>query len=103
MVAQNIIIIIGNAAPPRRNDARCITKQADGALHFEGLCFCLPTGLLRFVDFGNLRMDGGVIMENGKRTLEVRWHGRGGQGAKAHQLRYAQVLFEEGSKHVRHS
>jgi 2-oxoacid:acceptor oxidoreductase gamma subunit (pyruvate/2-ketoisovalerate family) len=45
-------------------------------------------------------MDGGVIMENGKkRTLEVRWHGRGGQGAKSASAILAEVLFEEG-KHV---
>ena len=45
-------------------------------------------------------MDGGVIMENRKkRTLEVRWHGRGGQGAKSASAILAEVLFEEG-KHV---
>ncbi len=42
-------------------------------------------------------MDGGIIMENGnKRTLEVRWHGRGGQGAKSASAILAEVLFEEG-------
>ena len=45
-------------------------------------------------------MEGGVIMENRKkRTLEVRWHGRGGQGAKSASAILAEVLFEEG-KHV---
>ncbi|NLX84595.1 MAG: pyruvate synthase [Synergistaceae bacterium] len=39
-------------------------------------------------------------MENEKkRTLEVRWHGRGGQGAKSASAILAEVLFEEG-KHV---
>ena len=52
MMAQNIIIIIINAAPPRRNGAqRCITKRTDGALHFEGLHFFVFRQDLRFVDF----------------------------------------------------
>ena len=33
------------------------------------------------------------------KTLEVRWHGRGGQGAKSASAILAEVLFEEG-KHV---
>lgn len=33
------------------------------------------------------------------RTVEVRWHGRGGQGAKSASAILAEVLFEEG-KHV---
>jgi pyruvate ferredoxin oxidoreductase gamma subunit len=32
-------------------------------------------------------------------TIEVRWHGRGGQGAKSASAILAEVLFEEG-KHV---
>lgn len=39
-------------------------------------------------------------MQNKKnRTIEVRWHGRGGQGAKSASAILAEVLFEEG-KHV---
>lgn len=39
-------------------------------------------------------------MENrNKKTLEVRWHGRGGQGAKSASAILAEVLFGEG-KHV---
>ena len=33
------------------------------------------------------------------RTVEVRWHGRGGQGAKSASAILAEVLFENG-KHV---
>ncbi len=34
-----------------------------------------------------------------QKTVEVRWHGRGGQGAKSASAILAEVLFEEG-KHV---
>ena len=37
-------------------------------------------------------------MENEKkRTLEVRWHGRGGQGAKSASAILAEVLLKKGS------
>lgn len=36
---------------------------------------------------------------NKDNTIEVRWHGRGGQGAKSASVILAEVLFEEG-KHV---
>jgi len=38
-------------------------------------------------------------MTSKTKTLEVRWHGRGGQGAKSASAILAEVLFEEG-KHV---
>lgn len=45
-------------------------------------------------------MDGGIAMQSEKsRTIEVRWHGRGGQGAKSASAILAEVLFE-GGKHV---
>ena len=38
-------------------------------------------------------------MENGKKTVEIRWHGRGGQGAKTACLLLADAAFSSG-KHV---
>ena len=35
-------------------------------------------------------------MANANRTIEVRWHGRGGQGAKSASAILAEVLFEGG-------
>ena len=31
-----------------------------------------------------------------QKTVEVRWHGRGGQGAKSASAILAEVLFDEG-------
>ena len=43
---------------------------------------------------------GGIEMRNDKgKTIEVRWHGRGGQGAKSASAILAEVLFE-GGKYV---
>jgi pyruvate ferredoxin oxidoreductase gamma subunit len=41
-------------------------------------------------------IDGGTIVKN---TVEIRWHGRGGQGAKTAALLLADVCFKNG-KHV---
>jgi pyruvate ferredoxin oxidoreductase gamma subunit len=44
-------------------------------------------------------MEGKTMVDTMNGTIEVRWHGRGGQGAKSASAILAEVLFSEG-KHV---
>jgi pyruvate ferredoxin oxidoreductase gamma subunit len=37
-----------------------------------------------------------VVLDMAKGSIEVRWHGRGGQGAKSASAILAEVMFEEG-------